>query len=85
MHQGRGLERLPRPLAGQAGAGELAQLVIDQGQEFSGRLPVAALDVGEDPGHVAHGSGAPLVWASRRRGPALQQYIDGPGSSEVTA
>ena len=48
MDQGRGLERLAGLLLGQLLGGQLAQLVVDQGQELLGRLWVALLDGGED-------------------------------------
>jgi hypothetical protein len=82
VYQRRGLERSAWHLAGQAGACELAQLVVHQEQELSNRLPVASLDVGQDPGDVA--LGPELPGAARRRGPAPRSFVDGPEGSEVT-
>src|SRR5688572_2691446 len=54
VDQGRRLERLARLLLGQPLRGQLAQLVVDQGQELLGRVGVAPLDGREDAGHVVH-------------------------------
>src|SRR5262249_43632476 len=40
MHQGRGLERLTRRLAGQLLSSQAAQLVVDQREQRAGRLPL---------------------------------------------
>ena len=40
VHQGRGLERLTRRLAGQLLSGQAAQLVVDQREQLAGRLPL---------------------------------------------
>ena len=62
VDQGRGLERLARLLLRQPLGGELAQLVVDQGQELLGRLGVALLDGREDVGHVVHGARELASW-----------------------
>ena len=54
MHQGRGLERLPRLLLGQLLRRQLAQLVVDQRQELLGGVRVALLDGGQDAGDITH-------------------------------
>jgi hypothetical protein len=59
LHQRRGLERLAGLLLGELPGRELAQLVVDQGQELLGRLAVALLDRREDAGHVIHGREPP--------------------------
>jgi hypothetical protein len=46
MDQGRGLKRLAGLLPGELLGGELAQLIIDQRQEFLGGTRVALLDSG---------------------------------------
>ena len=48
MDQGRGVECLARLLAGQPLGGQLAQLIVDQGQELLGDLRVAGVDGRED-------------------------------------
>jgi hypothetical protein len=80
MHQRRGLERLPRDRVRQPGGGHLAQLVVDQGQELPGRMPIASLDVRQDPADVAHGLGSrvpPAVVAL-----TVRQCTRAPGGSE---
>ena len=76
MDQGRGVERLARLLVRQPLGGQLAQLIVDQGQELLGGLRVAGLDGREDARDVVHGG--------RSAGPestALALSLDsGPGS-----
>ena len=57
MDQGRGVERLARLLLGQLLGRQLAQLVVDQGQELLGGLRVALLDGRQDAGYVVHRRG----------------------------
>src|SRR4051794_27062111 len=69
MDQGRGVERLARLLVRQPLGGQLAQLIVDQGQELLGDLRVAGLDGREDAGDVVHGrrspgTGSPRPWPS---------------------
>ena len=59
VDQGRGLEGLPGLLLREPLCGQLAQLVVDQRQEFLNRLGVAVLDVREDAGDVVHRRGSP--------------------------
>src|SRR5262249_58655145 len=54
VNQGRGLERLARPLGGQPGRGQLTQLVVDEREQLFGRTRVASLDGGQDVGDVTH-------------------------------
>jgi hypothetical protein len=54
LDQGRGLESLAGLLPRQPAGGELAQLVVDQGEQVLGGAGVAPLDVREDAGHVRH-------------------------------
>ena len=87
VHQGRGLERLAGLLPRQLPGGQLAQLVVDQGQELLGRLGVALLDGREDAGDVVHrrwppGTGVPQVAAhprarrpDRPRGPDSRDMV----------
>src|SRR5262249_32125880 len=54
VHERRGVERLPRLLAGQLRRGEPAQLVVDQRQQLC-RGPGVALSNGvQDAGHLIH-------------------------------
>src|SRR5262245_229613 len=55
MYQRRGLQSLPRFLAGQLSRRQLPQLVIDQRQEFFGRLRISRLDLRQDAGDIGHG------------------------------
>ena len=50
----RGLERLVAGFPGHLGRGQLAQLVINQGQEFVGRLRIALLKALQHDGDVVH-------------------------------
>ena len=61
MDQGGGLERLAGLLASQSLGGELAQLIVDQGQELPGRSGIALLDGGEDPSHLIHDADPPSL------------------------
>ena len=54
VHQGGGLEGLAGLLLRELPRGELAELVVDQGQELLGRLRVAVLDGREDARDVVH-------------------------------
>ena len=80
MDQGRGLERLPRLLAGQFLCGQLAEFVVDQRQELAGGVRVALFDRREDARDVGHlwrppGSAITRSWrkhAVRRHSPGGQ-------------
>src|SRR5262249_71798 len=62
VNQGRRLQRLPRLFLGQLLGGQLAQLVVDQRQDFArggrgagrGGGRVGGLDGGQDLGDVSH-------------------------------
>ena len=54
MDQGGRLERLARLLLGHACGGELAQLVVDERQEFGRGLRVAGRSGGQELGDVGH-------------------------------
>ena len=54
VDQGGGLERLAGLLLRELLGGQLAELVVDQRQEFLGRLGIALLDGREDAGDVVH-------------------------------
>jgi hypothetical protein len=54
MDQGRGLERLPGLFLGQLLGSQLAQFLVDQGQEFPGGGRVASFDGGQDAGNLTH-------------------------------
>ena len=54
VHQGRGLERLPRRLVRQLPGRQATELVVDQGEQLLGRLTVALLDRRENPRRLAH-------------------------------
>src|SRR4051794_20163472 len=54
VDQAGGLERLAGRLAVHHPGGELAQLVVDQGQELFGRHRVALFDGREDAGNFVH-------------------------------
>src|SRR5262249_38902156 len=56
VDQGGGLERLPRLLLGQLLRGELAQFVVDEGQELRGGVRVALLNGGQNAGDIGHDS-----------------------------
>jgi hypothetical protein len=62
VYQGRGLERLPRLLVGDALGGQLAKFLVHQGEEVAGGGRVAAADRGQDSRHLFH-----LGWAFARR------------------
>src|SRR5438132_346368 len=69
MHQGGGLEGLPGLFTRQLLSRQLAQLIINEGQELLGGVWVALLDGGQDSSYVAHwrhskahrSSGSPLL------------------------
>ena len=50
VNERSGLERLPWLLAGRLRAGELAQLGIDEREQFLPSPGIAVLDRGEEPG-----------------------------------
>jgi hypothetical protein len=54
VDQGRGLERLPGLLLGEFLRRELAQLLIDQGQELLRGVRIATLNGGQDLRNLAH-------------------------------
>jgi len=54
MHQGRGLERLSGFFLGHFIRGELAQFLVDQRQQLTGRLPVASINRVEQLGDLGH-------------------------------
>ena len=54
MHQGRGLQRLPRFFMGQLGRCQFPQLLIDQRQELLRGRGIAGFDLREDAGDVGH-------------------------------
>ena len=58
VHQRRRVERLPGLLAGELRGGELAQLVVDHGQELGRRLAIAAVRRFEQSRDLAHGAAA---------------------------
>ena len=55
MHQRGGLQSLAGGFAGHFGCRQLAQFIIDQGQELVGRLRVAVLKTIQDDGYLVHG------------------------------
>src|SRR5262249_25957643 len=72
VDQRRGLERLAGLLLRQPPGGELAQLVVDQGQEGLGGPGVALLDGREDARDIVHRRGPPgSSLPARRGGPSL--------------
>ena len=56
MHQGRGLERLPRFLMGQLGRRQLAEFFVNQRQELLGGGRIARFNLRQDLGDVGHGT-----------------------------
>ncbi len=60
MDQGGGLKRLTRRHAAQFLDGEVAEFVVDQGQELLGGLRVSLLDGREDLRHIIHATESPL-------------------------
>jgi hypothetical protein len=54
VHQGGGLERLTRLFLGHPLRGELAKLVIDQGQELLGGEWIAPMNLFQNPRHFIH-------------------------------
>ena len=54
VDEGGGLERLARLLPGQPGGGQLAQLVVDEGQQVGRGLRVAGRGGIEELGDVGH-------------------------------
>src|SRR5262245_18871603 len=56
VDQGRQVECLPRRLVRQPVRGQLAQLVVDQGQELGGSLRVTRLERIQQNGAVVHGA-----------------------------
>jgi hypothetical protein len=54
VDQGGGLERRPRRFPGKLVCGQLAQLVVDQGQELAGGVRVAFGDGVQDLGDLVH-------------------------------
>src|SRR5262249_41221453 len=54
VDQGRGLERLSRPLLGHLLGRQLAEFVVHQRQELRGGVRVALFDGGQDAGNFAH-------------------------------
>jgi hypothetical protein len=61
VHQGRRLERLPRPLPGETLMGELSQLAVDQRQEFLRRPGVTLLDGREEASDFIHRQRIPAM------------------------
>src|SRR5262249_888120 len=53
VDQGRGLQSLPGPLAAQPLLRQLAQFVIDEGEQLPGGGWVAVLDGGQDPSDIS--------------------------------
>ena len=70
MHQGRGLQGLPRGFLGQPMGSQMAQLLIDQGKQLIGGSGIAMLDGVEDARDLAHwvgpGDAAPSFPPRRR-------------------
>jgi hypothetical protein len=54
VDQRGGVERLAWPLLRQLLGGQLAQLVVDQGQQLAGAAGVTSLDGVENAGHFVH-------------------------------
>src|SRR5262249_8389767 len=54
VNEGRGLEGVPGRLVGQAMAGQLPQLVVNERQELAGGTRVAACDGAQDLRDLAH-------------------------------
>jgi hypothetical protein len=54
FHQFRGLKSLPRLILGHLFGGQIAQLLVNQGQELLGRLAVAGFDLPQHLRDVAH-------------------------------
>ena len=80
VDQGGGLERLAGLLPGQPPGGELAQLVVDQGQELLGGPRLALLDRREDAGDVVHAGRCP--GPSDRAAPTTGPGATRPGSRD---
>src|SRR5215471_11322735 len=59
MHQGGRLQSLPRRFLGQFGRGELAQLIVNQGQQLFGRTGIALFQRLQNARDVIHGASAP--------------------------
>ena len=57
VHQGRGLQRLPRSFLRQLGGGQLSELVIHQRQQLLRRRWIAGFDLRQNAGDVGHGHG----------------------------
>ena len=73
MDQGGGLKRLTRRHAAQFLDGEVAEFVVDQGQELLGGLRVALLDGREDLRHISHGQS--LLSRGLRLGPSCTARV----------
>jgi hypothetical protein len=66
VDEGRGLERLPGTLRGDARGGELAQFLVDEREQVGGSVAIAGRGGIENAGHVGHNDRAyQLMRASR--------------------
>jgi len=54
VNEGGGLECVAGLFLSQFGGGELAKLVVDEGEELLGSRGIAGFDLGEDAGDVGH-------------------------------
>ncbi len=57
MHERGGLQGLPRGFAGHAGGREVAQLVVNEGEQLFGGPTLAALNGGQQEGDFTHERG----------------------------
>ncbi len=76
VNEGGGVECLAGRFAGEALRGQLAQLVIDQRQQFIGGLRVAPSGAFQDDRELAHAGG---ILNSRARGHVFYRCAIGPG------
>jgi hypothetical protein len=55
VDEGGRLERLPGRVGGHPGGGELAKIVVDEGEELPGGVWITLFGGGQDAGDLAHG------------------------------
>jgi hypothetical protein len=87
MHQGRGLERLPRLLLSESSGRQFSKLVVHQRQQPIGGLRITLIDLNQDTRHLAHGaivrrSKAHIQTLATRKGPTLPLWWFSSASSK---
>src|SRR5262249_25084283 len=79
VNQGRGLKRLAWLLLSEFLGCELAQFVIDQGQQLVGSLRIALLDSRQDARNFVHGSTETFAIPSGISSPTSVSTVRNPG------